>query len=69
MTSTQHKTVLEAALGDLTAMLTAGKISAPIRARVPRDEVARAHELVDSKSTVGNVVRLTGPAVEDENAE
>lgn len=50
------KDVLDSAVVDLTEMLTEGKISAPIHARFPLDEIAKAHDAVDAKSTIGNIV-------------
>lgn len=48
--------VLDAATADLTGMLRSGQIQAPIHARYPLNKIARAHEAVDAKSTIGNVV-------------
>lgn len=48
--------VLDAAITDLTGMLQAGQISASIHARYPLKQIAQAHDAVDAKSTIGNVV-------------
>ena len=48
--------VLNTATADLTRMLDAGQIKAPIHARFPLEQIAEAHDAVDAKSTVGNVV-------------
>lgn len=48
--------VLNNAITDLTSMLDAGHIKAPIHERFPLEEIAKAHEAVDAKSTIGNVV-------------
>lgn len=50
------KDILDTAIADLTEMLTAGNIIAPIHARFPLDQIATAHDAVDAKSTVGNIV-------------
>jgi NADPH2:quinone reductase len=48
--------VLAVAVADLTEMLQAGQITAPIHARFPLDQIAKAHDVVDAKTTLGNVV-------------
>ena len=48
--------VLSAATNDLTVMLEAGQINAPIYARFPLEQTAQAHDTVDDKATIGNVV-------------
>lgn len=50
------RATLNAATEDLTTMLEADQINAPIHANFPLDQIARAHDTVDAKSTVGNVV-------------
>lgn len=50
------RAVINAATDDLTKMLEANQISAPIHANFPLEQIARAHDTVDAKSTVGNVV-------------
>lgn len=53
--------VLNAATDDLTKMLEAGQIKAPIHTRFPLEQIAQAHNAVDDKSTIGNVVvKLAG---------
>ena len=48
--------VLATAVTDLTKMLSAGLITAPIAARYPLDQIAQAHDAVDAKSMLGNVI-------------
>ncbi|MEM9667345.1 MAG: NADPH:quinone reductase [Pseudomonadota bacterium] len=48
--------VLRNATIDLTSMLSNGEIEAPIHQCFPLMEIAKAHEAVDAKSTIGNVV-------------
>lgn len=48
--------ILDAATADLTAMLTMGELDAPVYARYPLDHIAQAHDAVEAKSTVGNVI-------------
>lgn len=48
--------VLDVAIADLTGMLQSGQISAPIYARYPLHQIAQAHDAVDAKPTIGNVV-------------
>ncbi|WP_195818675.1 NADPH:quinone reductase [Roseobacter sp. MH60115] len=48
--------VLDRAIADLTTMLTAGTIHARIHACYSLDQVAQAHDAVDCKSTIGNIV-------------
>lgn len=50
------KAVLDPAIADLTDMLKAGKINAPIHARFPLDQIAKAHDAVDTSFTLGNIV-------------
>lgn len=50
------RAVINTATDDLTKMLEAGKITAPIHARFPLEQTAKAHDAVDDKATIGNVV-------------
>jgi NADPH:quinone reductase len=45
-----------AAIGDLAALLEAGRLTLPIGARFPLDDIAAAHEAVEGGRVVGNVV-------------
>ncbi|MDW3182742.1 NADPH:quinone reductase [Roseobacter sp.] len=47
---------LDMATADLSRMLDAGQIKAPIHAHFPLEQIAQAHDAVDDKSTIGNVV-------------
>jgi NADPH2:quinone reductase len=44
------------AIGDLTAMMRAGRLRHTIAARFPLREIAAAHEAVESGRMVGNVL-------------
>ncbi|MEM9603282.1 MAG: NADPH:quinone reductase [Pseudomonadota bacterium] len=50
------RAVINAATDDLTKMLKAGKITAPIHSCFPLEQTAQAHDTVDKNSTIGNVV-------------
>jgi NADPH2:quinone reductase len=49
-------TARAAAIADLTAMLRKGLLTHNIAARLPLDEIAAAHELVEQGRVIGNVV-------------
>ncbi|MEM9522789.1 MAG: NADPH:quinone reductase [Pseudomonadota bacterium] len=53
-------TVLNAATADLTKMLQTSQINAPIHARFPLEQIAQAHDAVDDKATIGNIVVKLG---------
>jgi NADPH2:quinone reductase len=48
--------VRQAAIADLTAMLVAGRLIHTVAARFPLDQIAAAHEAVESGKVMGNVV-------------
>jgi len=49
------------AVGDVTALLVAGRLSHPIAARYPLDAIANAHAQVEAPETIGKVL-VTGIA-------
>jgi NADPH2:quinone reductase len=46
----------EAGLNELEALLQAGRLKHPVALRLPLDDIARAHDLVEQGSVMGNVV-------------
>ena len=48
--------ILDVAVADLTQMLRSAQLTAPIYARYPLEQITQAHDSVDAKSTIGNVV-------------
>ncbi|MHC3472570.1 quinone oxidoreductase family protein [Streptomyces sp. 7R007] len=49
-------------LADLTAHLTAGRLTAAVHARLPLEEAAKGHEIIESRAHQGRVVLLPHPA-------
>jgi NADPH:quinone reductase-like Zn-dependent oxidoreductase len=55
-----HATVTTARLGRLSGLITDGSVRVAIRERIPLDEAARAHEMVESGHMRGKLVLIPG---------